>query len=35
MFFIWIVGTAKVVIAFDCFHDAGDGLGAEAATAAS
>ena len=32
MFFMWMVGVAKVVVHFDCFDDANDSLGAEAAT---
>ena len=35
MFFVWIVGMAKVVIDFDCLDDASDSLGAEGGDAAS
>jgi len=29
VFFVWIVGVAKVVVDFDCFHDARDRFAAE------
>ena len=34
MFFVWIVGVAKIVIDFDCLDDASDSLGAEGGDAA-